>query len=122
MFAYLQTLSIGKTDLRHFILLRYHTNRQDTVKKMYICGFPCVIIVSSDERSYGCVSYRWEGSKLARGLRLFFCSVPAVKALGLDFGLYLREVGGLVWAPRSAYLITQLIDSPYIRYTKINKL
>ena len=65
--------------------------------KMYICGFPCVIIVSSDERSYGCVSYRWEGSKLARSLRLLFCS--SSESFREDFGLYLREVGGWFGCP-----------------------
>ena len=113
-------LSLGKTDLRHFILLRYHTNRQDTVKKMYICGFSCVIIVRSDERSYGCVSYRWEGRKLARSLRLLFC--PSSESLRVGFWLVLKGSGGLVWVPRSAFFITQLIDSPYVRYTKTNKL
>ena len=51
-----------------------------------------------------------------------FCSVPAVKSLGIDFSLYLREVGGVGLGARVQFFITQFIDSPYVRYTKTNKL
>ena len=70
--------------------------------KMYTCGFPCVIIIILDGRSYGCVSYRWEGSKRARSMRLLFCSSSEI--LRDRFWLVLKwSGGGLVWVPGSNF-------------------
>ena len=60
--------------------------------KMYICGFYCVVIVSPDERSCECVSYRWEGSRLARSLRLLLCFSSGNLMDG--FWLVLKGSGG----------------------------